>query len=122
LETLDSLEKEKGKPFPAFPLAFHYLDLPPARFERTASGLGILRSIHLSYGGLRNISYLQLYFSPSVSICANACLTVFNQPFQIAQEFENLISNAERIKQGENPNQVWASMPRRMRKKFAALG
>jgi len=55
-----------------------------------------------------------------VSICANACLTVFNQPFQIDQEFENLISNAERIKQGEN--QVWASMSRRMRKKFAALG
>ena len=25
--------------------------MPPARFERTASGLGILRSIHLSYGG-----------------------------------------------------------------------
>lgn len=26
--------------------------MPPARFELTASGLGILRSIHLSYGGV----------------------------------------------------------------------
>ena len=25
--------------------------MPPARFERTAPGLGILCSIHLSYGG-----------------------------------------------------------------------
>ena len=32
--------------------------------------LGILRSILLSYRGVNNISYLQLYVSPSVSICA----------------------------------------------------
>ena len=30
--------------------------LPPARFERTTPGLGILCSIHLSYGGKRNES------------------------------------------------------------------
>ena len=30
--------------------------MPPARFERTAPGLGILCSIHLSYGGTRKIS------------------------------------------------------------------
>ena len=27
--------------------------MPPARFERTAPGLGILCSIHLSYGGTK---------------------------------------------------------------------
>ena len=33
--------------------------MPPARFELTASGLGILRSIRLSYGGaiVKSISY-----------------------------------------------------------------
>jgi hypothetical protein len=27
--------------------------MPPARFERTTPGLGILCSIHLSYGGIK---------------------------------------------------------------------
>ncbi len=30
--------------------------VPPARFERTAPGLGILCSIHLSYGGISSFS------------------------------------------------------------------
>jgi hypothetical protein len=53
--------------------------MPPAGFEPTASGLGILRSILLSYGGSRNISYLQLRFSHSVSNCSPLCLTVSNE-------------------------------------------
>src|SRR5215470_16998775 len=32
--------------------------MPPARFERTAPGLGILCSIHLSYGGSRLSGHL----------------------------------------------------------------
>jgi hypothetical protein len=51
LETLEGLPKEKGKAVSSFPLSFHCLEMPPARFERTAPGLGILCSIHLSYGG-----------------------------------------------------------------------
>jgi hypothetical protein len=51
LETLKVLAKEKEKRLSAFPFPIEYLDLPPARFERTAPGLGILCSIHLSYGG-----------------------------------------------------------------------
>ena len=53
--------------------------MPPAGFEPTASGLGILRSILLSYGGSRNISYLQLRFSYSVSNCSPLFLTVSNE-------------------------------------------
>ena len=41
--------------------------MPPARFELTAPGLGILCSILLSYGGTLNISYLRYTFSPLVS-------------------------------------------------------
>ena len=55
--------------------------MPPAGLEPTAPGLGILCSIQLSYGGLCNISYLQLYFSPPVSICAKLCLTILDEPF-----------------------------------------
>jgi hypothetical protein len=47
--------------------------MPPARFERTTPGLGILCSIHLSYGGAWNISSLQNYFSSPVSNCALLC-------------------------------------------------
>ena len=32
--------------------------VPPARFERTAPGLGILCSIHLSYGGSKRFQLL----------------------------------------------------------------
>jgi hypothetical protein len=36
-------------------------EVPPARFERTAPGLGILCSIHLSYGGeVRRLNELGL--------------------------------------------------------------
>ena len=66
--------------------------MPPAGFEPTASGLGILRSIHLSYGGTRNISYLQLYVSPFVSICANLCLMLSDA------KLEEYLNNAHIIK------------------------
>ena len=42
------------------------MNMPPARFERAASGLGILRSIHLSYGGAGNSDiYNSIFFLPS---------------------------------------------------------
>ena len=44
--------------------------MPPTRFERVASGLGILRSIHLSYGGAKNsqsISDSYIFFPASQS-------------------------------------------------------
>jgi hypothetical protein len=56
LDTLEDPPKEKGKAVSSFPLSFQHLKMPPARFERTAPGLGILCSIHLSYGGTSNIS------------------------------------------------------------------
>ena len=35
--------------------------VPPARFELTAPGLGILCSIHLSYGGASKLEIILLY-------------------------------------------------------------
>ena len=36
-------------------------NMPPARFELTAPGLGILCSIHLSYGGASELKAILLY-------------------------------------------------------------
>ena len=66
--------------------------MPPAGFEPTASGLGILRSILLSYRGSRNINCLQLYVSPFVSICANLCLMLSDA------KLEEHLNNAHIIK------------------------
>ena len=44
--------------------------MPPARFERTTPGLGILCSILLSYGGMRKINYLQgRQRTPIIHVC-----------------------------------------------------
>ena len=42
--------------------------MPPARFELTASGLGILRSIHLSYGGATAHEF-RFFFVVGSAIC-----------------------------------------------------
>ena len=44
--------------------------MPPAGFEPTASGLGILRSILLSYRGVGGFSgCYELFFNPVISSC-----------------------------------------------------
>jgi hypothetical protein len=58
--------------------------VPPARFERAAPGLGILRSIQLSYGGdevSRRTFYTNSYFLASTS---QANSTKKRLPFQAA--------------------------------------
>src|SRR5678815_3381501 len=60
----------------------------PSLFERNdtqvngRSLLGILCSIHLSYGGKREYQ-LQDYFSPLLSNCAHLCRRALNQPLQV---------------------------------------
>jgi hypothetical protein len=56
--------------------------MPPARFERTAPGLGILCSILLSYGGLTEYFYLFAFYS----------VIIFNQLMRATSIIALLIS------------------------------
>ena len=84
--------------------------MPPARFELTASGLGILRSIHLSYGGARNISWLQLYFFPPESNCAKTRVCPLGQKgLEALLEYQHHYENHWERKP-EGPRAVFLSM------------
>ena len=41
--------------------------MPPARLERATPGLGILCSIHLSYGGLMQTQLVVPFFADSIA-------------------------------------------------------
>ena len=89
--------------------------MPPAGLEPTAPGLGILCSIQLSYGGLCNISYLQLYFFPPVSICAKPCLSILDEPFKIAHAVLFLRFQEMRIDSHGNRHVRVSKIPRHFR-------
>ncbi len=80
-----------------------------------SEGLGILCSIQLSYGGLCNISYLQLYFFPPVSICAKPCLSILDEPFKIAHAVLFLRLQEMRIDSHGNRHVRVSKIPRHFR-------
>jgi hypothetical protein len=67
--------------------------MPPARFERTAPGLGILCSIHLSYGGAFKYQLVtKTFFLLRVKLCllviGNLLHDQFDLCFRILGQFE----------------------------------